>query len=83
MQTTGERRPAAGFLFYCRVPHRESLSVSPYRHHLGTTWIAIKLQLGVVAIPVSIFYRFALAGLVLFAGLLLLGSCRSWTGAGT
>jgi hypothetical protein len=31
----------------------------------GTTWIAIKLQLGVVAIPVSIFYRFALAGLIL------------------
>lgn len=38
----------------------------------GTTWIAIKLQLGVVAIPVSIFYRFALAGLVLFAVLLLI-----------
>ncbi|MGV2894513.1 DMT family transporter [Achromobacter sp. AGC78] len=37
----------------------------------GTTWIAIKLQLGVVAIPVSIFYRFALAGLVLFAVLRL------------
>ena len=42
----------------------------------GTTWIAIKLQLGVVAIPVSIFYRFALAGLVLFAGLLLLGKLQ-------
>ncbi len=37
----------------------------------GTTWLAIKLQLGVVAIPVSIFYRFALASLVLFAALLL------------
>jgi drug/metabolite transporter (DMT)-like permease len=37
----------------------------------GTTWIALKLQLGVVAIPVSIFYRFALAALVLFAILLL------------
>ncbi|CAB3836869.1 DMT family transporter [Achromobacter animicus] len=36
----------------------------------GTTWIAIKLQLGVVAIPVSIFYRFALAGLLLFVTLL-------------
>ena len=36
----------------------------------GTTWIAIKLQLGVVAIPVSIFYRFALAGLLLFLALL-------------
>ncbi|PYB81875.1 EamA family transporter [Pseudomonas sp. LB-090624] len=37
----------------------------------GTTWIALKLQLGVVAIPVSIVYRFALAGLILFAFLLL------------
>ncbi|KAF1010796.1 MAG: hypothetical protein GAK32_01277 [Pseudomonas fluorescens] len=36
----------------------------------GTTWIALKWQLGVVAIPVSIVYRFALAALVLF-GLLL------------
>lgn len=32
----------------------------------GTTWIAIKHQLGVVAIEASIVYRFALAGLVLF-----------------
>ena len=37
----------------------------------GTTWIALKLQLGVVAIPVSIVYRFGLAALVLFALLLL------------
>ncbi|MNO63701.1 putative amino-acid metabolite efflux pump [compost metagenome] len=37
----------------------------------GTTWIAIKLQMGPVAIPLSIFYRFALAALVLFAILLL------------
>ncbi len=37
----------------------------------GTTWIALKLQLGVVAIPVSIVYRFALAAVVLFAILLL------------
>lgn len=37
----------------------------------GTTWIAIKLQLGTVAIPVSIFYRFALASFVIFALLLL------------
>ncbi len=37
----------------------------------GTTWIALKLQLGEVAIPVSIAYRFALAALVLFAILLL------------
>lgn len=38
----------------------------------GTTWIAIKLQLGVVAIPVSIFYRFALAGVLLFGAMVLL-----------
>ncbi|WP_248746800.1 DMT family transporter [Pseudomonas sp. MWU12-2037] len=37
----------------------------------GTTWIALKLQLGVVAIPVSIVYRFGLAALVLFVLLLL------------
>lgn len=37
----------------------------------GTTWIALKLQLGVVAIPVSIVYRFGLAALILFAMLLL------------
>jgi len=37
----------------------------------GTTWIALKLQLGVVAIPVSIVYRFGLAALVLFVMLLL------------
>lgn len=37
----------------------------------GTTWIALKLQLGVVAIPVSIVYRFALAGVILFVILLL------------
>lgn len=37
----------------------------------GTTWIALKLQLGVVAIPVSIVYRFALAAVMLFVLLLL------------
>ena len=37
----------------------------------GTTWIAIKLQVGSVAIPLSIAYRFGLAALVLFAVLLL------------
>ena len=37
----------------------------------GTTWIALKLQLGVVAIPVSIVYRFGLAALVLFVILLI------------
>lgn len=39
----------------------------------GSTWIAIKLQLGVVAIPVSVFYRFALASVLMLAGLILLG----------
>ncbi|MFJ5299572.1 DMT family transporter [Pseudomonas sp. NPDC088368] len=36
----------------------------------GTTWIALKLQLGEVAIPVSIVYRFGLAALILFVMLL-------------
>ena len=39
----------------------------------GTTWIALKLQLGEVAIAASIAYRFALAAAVLFAILLLSG----------
>ncbi len=43
----------------------------------GTTWIALKLQLGVVAIPVSIVYRFGLAALVLFALLLLSGRLQA------
>ena len=37
----------------------------------GTTWIAIKFQLGVVAAPVSIAYRFWIAALVLMLILLL------------
>jgi len=37
----------------------------------GTTWIAIKLQLGEVEVQASIIYRFAIAGLVMFAILLL------------
>lgn len=37
----------------------------------GTTWIALKLQLGEVAIPLSIAYRFSLAAAVLFVILLL------------
>lgn len=32
----------------------------------GTTWIALKWQLGVVSIPVSIAWRFLLASLILF-----------------
>ena len=33
----------------------------------GTTWIAIKFQMGEVAVAASIAYRFALASAVLFA----------------
>ncbi|WP_322015600.1 DMT family transporter [Paraburkholderia sp. J12] len=36
----------------------------------GTTWIAIKWQLGVVAAPVSIAWRFGLAAILMFALLL-------------
>lgn len=43
----------------------------------GTTWIALKLQLGVVEIPVSIVYRFGLAALVLFAVLLATGRLQT------
>ncbi|WP_110946927.1 DMT family transporter [Pseudomonas bohemica] len=42
----------------------------------GTTWIALKLQLGEVAIAVSIVYRFGLAALILFAMLLLSGKLQ-------
>ncbi len=42
----------------------------------GTTWIALKLQLGEVEIAVSIVYRFGLAALVLFAVLLISGKLQ-------
>lgn len=42
----------------------------------GTTWIAIAAQVGEVPVTVSIFYRFALAGIVMLAGLALLGRLR-------
>ena len=42
----------------------------------GTTWIALKLQLGVVPIPWSIAWRFALAAVVLFAWLAARGRVR-------
>ena len=42
----------------------------------GTTWIAIKMQLGSVAIPLSIAYRFGLAALVLFLFLALSGRLK-------
>lgn len=39
----------------------------------GTSWIAIAAQVGDVPVAVSVFYRFALAGLIMLAGLALLG----------
>jgi drug/metabolite transporter (DMT)-like permease len=42
----------------------------------GTTWIALKLQLGIVPIPWSIAYRFALAAAVLFAWLAITGRLK-------
>ena len=42
----------------------------------GTTWIALKWQLGEVAPLASIAYRFALAALVLFVGLWLSGKLQ-------
>lgn len=42
----------------------------------GSTWIALKLQLGPVPIPWSIAYRFAIAAAVLFAWLLLTGRLK-------
>jgi drug/metabolite transporter (DMT)-like permease len=38
----------------------------------GTTWIGIVAQIGEVPIIVSIFFRFALAGLIMLAGLALM-----------
>lgn len=43
----------------------------------GTTWIAIFLQQGSVPAPVSIFWRFALATLVIMAALIVLRRLRS------
>ncbi|XBQ05724.1 MAG: EamA family transporter [Stappia sp.] len=39
----------------------------------GTTWIAIAAQVGDVQVAVSVFYRFALAGVLMLAGLALIG----------
>lgn len=39
----------------------------------GSTWLAIAWQVGEVAVPVSVFYRFLIAALVLQGGLALLG----------
>ncbi|WP_281645360.1 DMT family transporter [Parendozoicomonas sp. Alg238-R29] len=45
----------------------------------GTTWIAIKLQLGEVAISASIFYRFLIASCVLMFTLKLTGKLQAMT----
>lgn len=42
----------------------------------GTTWLAIYMQQGVVPAPVSIFWRFAVAAVVMLAVLLALGRLR-------
>ncbi|MFB2594007.1 DMT family transporter [Paracoccus sp. p4-l81] len=39
----------------------------------GTTWIAIAMQIGPVPVPVSVFYRFALAAAILIPALALTG----------
>lgn len=42
----------------------------------GTTWLAIYMQQGVVSVPVSIFWRFAVATVVMLVVLLALGRLR-------
>lgn len=42
----------------------------------GTTWIAIYMQQGVVSVPVSIFWRFAVAAVVMLVALLALGRLK-------
>ncbi len=42
----------------------------------GSTWIAIAMQVGPVPVLVSVFYRFAVAAVVLLAGLALAGRLR-------
>ncbi|MCT8266827.1 DMT family transporter [Afifella sp. JA880] len=42
----------------------------------GTTWIAIAAQVGDVPVTVSIFYRFALAGVLMLAGLAVMRRLR-------
>ncbi len=42
----------------------------------GTTWIAIALQVGPVPVMVSVFYRFATAGVLFLAGLALTGRLK-------
>jgi apolipoprotein N-acyltransferase len=44
----------------------------------GTTWIAIFLQQGPVAAPVSIFWRFAVASVTMLTILLVTRRLRRW-----
>jgi drug/metabolite transporter (DMT)-like permease len=37
----------------------------------GSTWLAIEFQLGEVAVEVAVFYRFAIAALIMWAYCLL------------
>ncbi len=46
----------------------------------GTSWLALRMQLGVIAPEVSLIWRFALAGLIVFAWAALVGQ-RLWFGA--
>ncbi|CAH0990940.1 hypothetical protein SIN8267_01041 [Sinobacterium norvegicum] len=45
----------------------------------GSTWLAIYFQLGEVAVVVSVFYRFALAALLLMTTMALLGKLQKTT----
>jgi drug/metabolite transporter (DMT)-like permease len=62
---TGNRHAVTAFLY--------ALTVLIW----GTTWIAIKHQLGAIAFEASIAYRFALAGAVLFCALALSGRIKT------
>jgi drug/metabolite transporter (DMT)-like permease len=42
----------------------------------GTTWIAIAFQVGDIPLVTSVFYRFALAAIVMIAGLVLMGKLK-------
>jgi drug/metabolite transporter (DMT)-like permease len=42
----------------------------------GTTWIAITMQVGPVPVLVSVFYRFATAGIIMLVALALMGKLK-------
>ncbi|QFU75608.1 DMT family transporter [Halioglobus maricola] len=45
----------------------------------GTTWLAIYYQIGEVPVTVSVFYRFALAAIIMLVGVRLLGKLQHTT----